>query len=145
MKKEIINKINRNERFVLSSTSINYKINKENNSTVCYGEFKLTFRGFPIKTVSINEYCIKSPNDIDNKVFAKKLAKAKMERDAYIWLKSYFMTTSLHGLTYLTTPIEKKKINPHKLLTYINNSIKFAEDMIAHQNYYIYKVLENEN
>ena len=47
MKKEIINKINRNERFVLSSTSINYKINKENNynSTVCYGEFKLTFRG----------------------------------------------------------------------------------------------------
>lgn len=141
MKKEIINKINRNERFVLSPTSINYKINKKNNSTVCYGEFKLTFRGFPIKTVSINDYCIKSPNDINNEVFAKRLARAKVERDAYIWLKGYFMNTTLHELTSLTIPIEKKKINPHKFLTYINNSIKFAEYMIAHQNHYIYKVL----
>lgn len=142
MKKEIINKINRNERFVLSSTSINYKINKKNNSTVCYGEFKLTFRGFPIKTVYINDYCIKSPNDINNKVFAKKFARAKMERDAYIWLKGYFMSTALHELTSLTIPVQKKKINPHKLLTYMNNSIKFAENMIAHQTHYIYKLLK---
>lgn len=141
MKKETVIKVNRHERFVLSSTSINYKINKENNSTICYGEFKLTFRGFPIETISINDYCIKSPNDIDNEVFAKKLARAKMEREAYIWLKSYFMNTDLDGLTFLTIPVGKKKINPHKLLTYMNNSIKFAEDMIEHQNHYIYKVL----
>lgn len=140
MKKET-KTINRNERFVLSSTSINYKVNKENNSTICYGEFKLTFRGFSIKTISINDYCIKSPNDVDNEVFAKKLVRAKMERDAYVWLKGYFMSTALHELTSLTIPVQKKKINPHKLLTYINNSIKFAENMIKHQNYYIYKVL----
>ena len=142
MKKETVIKVNRNERFVLSSTSIDYKINKENNSTICYGKFKLTFRGFPIKTVSINDYCIKSPNDMDNEVFAKKLARAKMERGAYIWLKDYFMGTDLHALTFLTIPVEKKKINPHRLIKYINNSIRFAEDMIEHQNHYIYKVLK---
>lgn len=141
MKKEIINKINRNERFVLSTTSINYNVDKENNSTTCYGEFKLTFRGFPINTVTIYDYCIKSPNDIDNEIFAKKLARAKMERNAYAWLKGCFMNTALHELTSLTIPVEKKKINPHRLIKYINNSIRFAEDMIEHQNHYIYKVL----
>lgn len=141
MKKETVIKVNRNERFVLSSTSINYKVDKENNYTMCYGEFKLTFRGFTINTVTIYDYCIKSPNDIDNEVFAKKLARAKMERKAYTWLKSYFMNTDLHGVTSLTISVEKKKINPHRLIKYINNSIRFAEDIIEHQNHYIYKVL----
>ena len=141
MKKETVIKVNRNERFVLSSTSINYKVDKENNSTTCYGEFKLTFRGFQINAVTIYDYCIKSPNDIDNEVFAKKLARAKMERKAYKWLKSYFMNTDLHGVTSLTISVEKKKINPHRLIKYINNSIRFAEDIIEHQNHYIYKVL----
>lgn len=141
MKKETVIKVNRNERFVLSFISIGYVINKENNSTTCYGEFKLTFRGFPIKIVSINDYCIKSPSDTNNETFAKKLARAKMERDAYIWLKGYFMNITLHELTSLTIPVEKKKINLHRLIKYINNSIRFAEDMIEHQNHYIYKVL----
>lgn len=145
MKKEIVIKVNRNERFVLSSNSSNYTFNKKNNLTTCEGVFKITFRGFLIQTVTIADFCIKLPTDEYNEEFAKKLAKAKVERSAYMWFKNYLMEITLNKITALTIPVQKKKINPYKLLTYINNSIKFAEDMIAHQNHYIYKVLENGN
>ena len=140
MKKETVIKVNRNARFVLSSNSLNYIFNKENNSTTCQGVFKITFRGFPIKTVTIADFCIKLPTDEYNEEFGKKLARAKMERSAYMWFKNYLMSINLNNLTNLTITVQKKKINPHKLLTYMNNSIKFAEDMIAHQNHYIYEV-----
>ena len=52
------------------------------------------------------------------------------------------MNISLDELIMSTIHVEGKKINPHKLLTYMNNSIKFAEDMIAHQTHYIYKLLK---
>lgn len=141
MKKETVIKINRNERFVLSSNSLKYIFNEENDATICIGNFKVILRGFPIKTISRTDFCIKLPMDEYNEEFGKKLARAKMERNAYIWFKNYLMSINLNDLTALTIPVQKKKINPHKLLTYINNSIKFAEDMIAHQNHYIYKVL----
>lgn len=140
MKKEIINKINRNERFVLSTIAIKYHINKETNTTICIGTFKILFRRKIIECIDISDSCIKSPTDVNNEEFAKKLARARVERSAYKYFKSYFMNISLDELIMSTIHVEGKKINPYKLLTYINNSIKFAEDMIAHQNHYIYKV-----
>ena len=142
MKKETVIKVNRNARFVLSSNSLNYIFNKENNSTTCQGVFKITFRGFPIKTITIADFCIKLPTDEYNEEFGKKLARAKMERSAYMWFKNYLMEITLNTITTLTIPVQKKKINPHQLIKYINNSIRFTEDMIEHQNYYIYKVLK---
>lgn len=141
MKKEIINKINRSERFVLSTVAINYTINKENNVTICKGDFKILFKGFTIHYIVESGFCIKSPTDVNNEEFAKKLARAKLQRAAYKYFKNYFMSRSLSELTNLTIRVESKKLNPNKLLTYISNSIKFADEMIEHQNYYIYKVL----
>ena len=141
MKKEIINKINRHERFVLSTIAIKYHTNKENNTTICIGTFKILFRGRIIECINVSDFCIKSPTDINNEEFAKKLARAKLERSAYKYFKSYFMDICLDELIASTIHVESKKLNPHKLLTYISNSIKFADEMIEHQNYYIYKVL----
>jgi hypothetical protein len=142
MKKETAIKVNRNERFVLSSKSLNYTFNKENNSTTCKGDFEITFRGFPIQKVTIADFCTKLSTDEYNEEFGKKLSRAKMERNAYMWFKNYLMEIPLSKITFATTPVQKKEINPHQIIKYINNSIRFAEDMIKHQNNYIYKVLK---
>lgn len=142
MKKETAIKVNRNERFVLPSKSLNYTFNKENNSTTCKGDFEITFRGFPIQKVTIADFCTKLSTDEYNEEFGKKLARAKMERNAYMWFKNYLMEVTLNKITALTIPVQKKKINSHQIIKYINNSIRFAEDMIKHQNNYIYKVLK---
>lgn len=141
MKKEIINKINRGERFVLSTVATKYHISKGTNTTICIGTFIILFRGRVIECIDVSDSCRKSPTDVNNEDFAKKLARARLERSAYKYFKSYFINMSLDELIMATSYVEGKKLNPNKLLTYISNSIKFADEMIEHQNYYIYKVL----
>ena len=76
MKKEII-KINRNERFVLSTIAIKYHINKETNTTICIGTFKILFRRKIIECIDISDSCIKSPTDVNKETLKETLKSIK--------------------------------------------------------------------